>query len=90
MLQQTFKFLTPLLRSASLASEPERGRFSRAYLFIVEGALYYERDTKFQEPNCSQSTQAGTLTRLSGDEPSAMPVVDGRRGFGAADQVVAL
>ena len=22
--------------------------------FLVEGALYYERDTKFQEPKCSQ------------------------------------
>ena len=23
-------------------------------IFLVEGALYYERDTKFQEPKCSQ------------------------------------
>jgi len=31
---------------------------------------------------------AATRVALSGDEPSAMPVVDGRRGFGAADQAI--
>ena len=32
----------------------------------------------------------GAVTRvaLSGDEPSAVPVVGGRRGFGAADQAI--
>ena len=31
---------------------------------------------------------AATRVALSGDEPSAMPVVDGRRGFGAADLAI--
>ena len=37
---------------------------------------------------CRVTSVSSTSNTLSGEEPSAMPVVDERRGFGAADQTI--
>ena len=36
----------------------------RQMFFLVEGALYYERDTKFQEPKCSQHSYSSPSDQI--------------------------
>ena len=40
---------------------------SLSVVFLVEGALYYERDTKFSEPNAPNNPSLVTVGPNSGD-----------------------